>query len=52
MLLNLGCGKLQGFGELMLTLNVQEGEVRSDTKRMGNARFPTFLQRMLLRRHI
>ena len=50
--LNLECGKLKGLGELMRTLNVPEGELRLDTKRVGSARFPTFLRRMLLRRHI
>ena len=52
MFLNLRCGKLKGLGELMRTLNVPEGELRLDTKRVGSARFPTFLRRMLLRRHI
>ena len=52
MLLNLWCGKLKGLGELKRTLNASEDEVRLDTKRMGNARFATFLLHMLLRRHI
>ena len=34
MLLNLGCGKLKGLGELMRTLNAPECEMRLDTKRV------------------
>ena len=41
MLLNLGCKKLKGLGELMCTLNALEGKVCLDTKRLGSARFPT-----------
>ena len=47
MLLNLECGNLKGLGELMRTLNASEGEVILDTKSMGSARFPIYLQRML-----
>ena len=47
MLLNPGCGKLKGLGELMHTLNASKGEVGLDTKCMGRARFPTCLRRML-----
>ena len=47
MLLSLGCKKLVGLGELMRTLNMPEGEVCLDTKRVGRACFPTCLQRML-----
>ena len=47
MLSSLGCVKLKGLGELMHTLNASEGEVRLDTKCVGNARFPTCLRHML-----
>ena len=46
-LLSLGCGKLKGLRELMRIWNTSEGEVRLDTKRMGSARFPTRLWRMV-----
>ena len=47
MLSSLGCKKLKGLGELMHTLKASEGEVRLDTKCVGNERFPTFLRCML-----
>ena len=43
-LLNLGCGKLK---DLMHILNEPEGEVCSDTKRMGSTHFPTRLRHMV-----
>ena len=48
MLLNIGCRKLKGLGEFIGKLNASKGETRLDTKRVGSARFPTFLWRMLL----
>ena len=47
MLLILGCGKLKGLGELVRALNTSEGKVHLDTKRVGSARFPTCLRRMM-----
>ena len=47
MLLNLECGKLKGLGELMRTLNMSEGEVCLDTKRVGSPRFPICLRCMI-----
>ena len=47
MLLSLRCEKLKGFGELMRTLNVPEGKVHLDTKRMGSTCLLTHMRRMV-----
>ena len=38
---------MKGLGELMRTLNALKGEVLLDTKRVGSARLPVRLRRMV-----
>ena len=52
MLLNFGCGKLKGLGELMHTLNAPEGEVCLNTKHVGSVRFPMSTVHAALAAHL